>query len=182
MPAPLLLECFFSFSSNSRTFSIAIAAWSAKVFKSSTCRSGSSPPERGRPQSPDGNAVAQYRDAHDTAVAPDHACAKHVIGVRVDIRNLHETSLEYRARRRAPPAWRCGIRASVHLEHLGGEAVVRHEVEELAVEPVDKAELALAEPRRALGNHVEHRLDVGRRTADDVEHLASRGLVFKSLS
>jgi hypothetical protein len=58
---------------------------------------------------------------------------------------------------------------------------VRHEVEELAVEPVDKAELALAEPRRALGNHVEHRLDVGRRAADDVEHLAGRGLVFKSL-
>src|SRR5262249_57384496 len=93
---------------------------------------------------PDGKAIAQYRDAHDTAVAADHGlCAKYVIGIRVDIRNLHETSFEYRARRRAPPAWRCGIRASVHLEHLGGEAVVRHEVEELAVEPVDKAELAL---------------------------------------
>jgi hypothetical protein len=59
--------------------------------------------------------------------------------------------------------------------------VVRHEVEELAVELVDKAELALAKPRRALGNHVEHRLDVGRRAADDVEHLAGRGLVFNSL-
>src|SRR5262249_19199782 len=76
---------------------------------------------------------------------------------------------------------RCRIRTSVHLEHLGGKAVVRHEMEELAVEPVDKAELAHAEPRRAFGNHVEHGLDVARKTADDVEHLASRGLVFKSL-
>ena len=58
---------------------------------------------------------------------------------------------------------------------------MRHEVEELAVEPVDKAELALAEPRRALRNHVEYRLDGGRRAADDIEHLAGRGLVLQSL-
>jgi hypothetical protein len=58
---------------------------------------------------------------------------------------------------------------------------VRHEVEELAVEPVDKAELALTEPRRTFRNHVEYWLDVGRRAADDVEHLAGRGLVLKSL-
>src|SRR5262249_26365315 len=93
----------------------------------------------------------QYRDAHDTAVAADHRlCAEYVVRVSVDIRNLHEASFEYRASRRAPPAWRCGIRASVHLKHFGGEAVVRHEVEELAVEAIDKAELALAKPRRAL--------------------------------
>src|SRR5262249_2301903 len=124
-----------------------------------------SPSDRNRP---DGKAVAQYRDAHGTAIVADYGlCAEGVIGIRVDIRNLHETSFEYRARRRAPPAWRCGIRASIHLEHLGGEAVVRHEVEELAVEPVDKAELAFTEPRGALGNHVEHRLSVRRRATDD---------------
>src|SRR5262245_17737092 len=117
---------------------------------------------------PDGKTVAQYWDGYDTTIVADYRHrAEYVVGIRVDIRNLHETSFEYRASRRAPPAWRRGIRASVHLEHLGGEAVVRHEVEELAVEPVDKAELALTEPRRALGNHVEHRLGVHRRATDD---------------
>src|SRR5262249_50842685 len=84
-------------------------------------------------------------------------------------------------RRRAPPAWRCGIRASIHLEHLGGEAVVRHEVEELAVEPVDKTELALTELRRALRNHVEHRLGVHRRATDDLEHVGGSNLLLTRL-
>jgi hypothetical protein len=41
-------------------------------------------------------------------------------------------------------------------------------VEEPAVEAVDEAILSIAEPRRALRDHVEHRLDVGRRSRDDV--------------
>ena len=49
--------------------------------------------------------------------------------------------------------------------------MVRHEVKELVFEPVDEAVLGLAEPRRTLGDHVEHRLDVGRRAGDDVEHV-----------
>ena len=56
---------------------------------------------------------------------------------------------------------------------------MRHEVEELTVEPVDKAVLGLAEPRRAFGDHVEHRLNIGRRPTDDVEHFADRGLIFE---
>src|SRR5262249_52055392 len=87
-----------------------------------------------------------------------------------------------RASRRALSAWRCGIRASVHLEHLRGKAVVRHKVEELAVEPVHKAELAIAEPPSALGNHVEHRLDVGRGAADDLEHVGGSNLLLTRLA
>src|SRR5262245_65191329 len=97
----------------------------------------------------------------------------------MDIRNLHYTSLEYRASCNAPPTWQRRPRASVDLEHIGGEAVMRDEMKELPVEPVDKTVLSLAEPRRALGDHVEHRLDVRERATDDAEHLASRGLVFE---
>jgi hypothetical protein len=39
-----------------------------------------------------------------------------------------------------------GIRASVDLKRLRADAVMGHEVEELAVEPVDKTELSHAEP------------------------------------
>jgi hypothetical protein len=58
---------------------------------------------------------------------------------------------------------------------------MRHKVEELAVEPVHEAELGLAEPRRALGNHVEHRLDIGRRATDDPQHLRGRRLLLQRL-
>jgi hypothetical protein len=56
-----------------------------------------------------------------------------------------------------------------------------HEVEELAVEPVDKTELGRAEPCRALGNHVEHGLDVGRRATDDPQHLRGRRQLLQRL-
>jgi hypothetical protein len=59
---------------------------------------------------------------------------------------------------------------------------VCHEVEELAVEPVDKAKLSLAEPRRALGDHVEHRLHIGRRARDDAQDLAGGRLLPQRLS
>src|SRR5262249_31401838 len=127
----------------------------------------------------DGKAVAQYRDANGTSISADcRQLAEGVIGVRIDIGDLHETLLKYRARRYTLPTWRLRKRPSVDLNYLGGEAVVRHEVEELAVETVDKAELALTKPRRALGNHVEHRLGIGRRTTDDAQYLRSRRLLL----
>src|SRR5262249_20095074 len=98
---------------------------------------------------PNGDAVAHYWDPYDTAVTPDHCHrAKRIVVVGVDIRDLHHASLEYRMSRRAPPTWRRRIRTSVELEHVCGEAMVRHEVEKVPVEPVDKAELGLAEPPR----------------------------------
>src|SRR5262249_35685633 len=131
---------------------------------------------------PNRTALSQYRDAYGTAKVADRCHSpKGVVGVCVDIRDLRDTSLKYRTSRRAPPTWQRGIRASVHLEHIGGQAVVRDEVEELAVEPGDEAILGLAEARHALGGHVGHRLDVRQQATDDVEHLAGRGLVFESL-
>src|SRR6516164_8455495 len=131
---------------------------------------------------PDSKIVANYWDSYDAAIFADHRHRTEcVVGLRIGIRNLYETSFEYRACRRAPSTWRCGIRAAVHLEHLGSKAVVRHEVEELAVEPVHKAELAIAEPPSALGNHVEHRLDVGRGAADDLEDVGGSNLLLTRL-
>ena len=55
----------------------------------------------------------------------------------------------------------------------------RCKMNELPVEAEHVTELSIAEPRRALRDRIEHRLDIGRRAADDVEHLARRGLVFE---
>src|SRR5262245_32076810 len=132
---------------------------------------------------PNGTAVSQYRDAYGTAIAADRCHrAKGVVGVRVNIRDLRDTSLKYRASRHAAPTWRRGKCTSVDLEHIGGEAVVRHKVEEMTVKPVDKTVLGVAEPRRALGDHVEYRLDVSQRAADNVEHVAGCCLVFESFA
>src|SRR5262249_21705042 len=131
---------------------------------------------------PDRKVVANYGDCNDAAIFADHRHrTEYVVGIRVGIRNLYETSFEYGACCRSPSAWRCGPRAPVHLEHLGGKTVVRHEVEELAVEPVHKAVLAIAEPPSALGDHVEHRLDVARRAADDLEHVGGSNLLLTRL-
>src|SRR5207253_3739161 len=103
-------------------------------------------------------AGAQPRHGRATAIAPDRPHrAQGVVPVGVDIRDLHDTSLEHRASRNAPSTGRGRIGASVDLEDLGGEAMVSHEVKELAFEPVDEAVLGLTEPRRTLGDHVEHR-------------------------
>src|SRR5262245_52832750 len=44
------------------------------------------------------------------------------------------------------------------------------------------AELGLAEPRRVCQHGLEHRLQLAGRTADDAEHLRSRGLLLKRLA
>src|SRR5262249_62077993 len=126
-----------------------------------------------------GKAMPQDRDAYALAISAgrgQRAVAK--CRVCVDIRNLRDAALEDCASRGTPSARGGGIGASVHLDDVAGGAMVCHEVEELAVEPVDEAVLGLAEPPRALSDHVEYRLDVGRRAGDDVEHLASGGRGF----
>src|SRR5262249_48757227 len=131
---------------------------------------------------PDSKAIAQNWDPYHTAIIADHRHrAEHVVGIRVDVRNLNKSSFEYRASGRASSAWRCRIGSSVHLQHLGGETVVRDEVKKLAVEPIYEAELTPAEPPCALGNHVEHRLDVTPRSADHLEHVGSSDLLLTRL-
>src|SRR5215472_6599724 len=56
-----------------------------------------------------------------------------------------------------------------------------HEMNKNPVEPEHVAELSLAELCCAPGDRVEHRLNVGRRTGDYAQHLASRGLILKRL-
>src|SRR6516165_2623197 len=54
-----------------------------------------------------------------------------------------------------------------------------HKMNKIPVEPEHVAELSLGELCCAPGDRVEHRLNVGRRTGDDIKHLARRGLVLE---
>jgi hypothetical protein len=42
-------------------------------------------------------------------------------------------------------------------------------------------QIGLAQPRRQLDKRVEHGLQIEARTADDLEHIASRGLLLPRL-
>jgi hypothetical protein len=44
---------------------------------------------------------------------------------------------------------------------------------------VDRRAIGVAEPRSGLRDGLEHRLDIESRAADDLEHVAGRGLVFE---
>src|ERR1700742_3380763 len=50
----------------------------------------------------------------------------------------------------------------------------------LAITAEDRAITGIAEPSGCFGEGVEHRSQVKSRTADDLEHVAGRGLVFES--
>ncbi len=54
-----------------------------------------------------------------------------------------------------------------------------HEVDEFAVEPEDRAKLCVAQSRRPFGDHVENRLQIGRRARDDAENVVGRGLLLQ---
>jgi hypothetical protein len=56
---------------------------------------------------------------------------------------------------------------------------VSDKMDEFAVEAKDVAKLSTTEPRSTLGDHVEYRLGIGRRSADDAQHFARRGLMFE---
>jgi hypothetical protein len=57
--------------------------------------------------------------------------------------------------------------------------VYGHLVEQFSVETSDVTMRPVAQPHRAAGNGVEHRLDVGRRTGDHPEDFGGGGLLLQ---
>ena len=89
-----------SSSVNSRTFSMAITAWSANVLSRSICRSGNSPASGPRDDDrSDRDALPQHRDRHDAPVA-------------------HRIRRPRRARSRGPPAT-SGMCATAAASRIG---------------------------------------------------------------
>ena len=62
---------------------------------------------------------------------------------------------------------------------LWRKSVLGHEMDEFAVEPEDRAKLCVAQSRRPFGDHVENRLQIGRRARDDAENVVGRGLLLQ---
>ena len=67
------------------------------------------------------------------------------------------------------------------LRCRGRRIGARHIAVNLALAYRDRCGIGAAKPRGGFGYCVQHRLDIGGRAADDVEHVAGRGLVFERL-
>ena len=172
-----------SSSVNRRTFWIAMTAWSAKVFRSSICRSEKGPAWSratlivpiARPSRSIGTATMLLKVVCLASAPNLYSGSAWTSGM------CWTAPLRAARPRGAPPIRRDRKRPAEGLDALGGEAVVGHEVEQRPVEPEEVAELGLAELRRAPGDRVEDRLDVGRRARDDAQDLAGRGLLLEGL-
>src|SRR6202008_1028843 len=137
-------------SPSSRAFSIAMTAWSAKVRTNSTCRSV--------------NGSTRVR-------------ARVITPVTAPSRRSGPASMVGR-----PDATTSGLATgslAVDPPIFVGEAVSRGIAIDVALANRDCCGIVPAKPRSCSDDHVEHRLNIEAGPADDLEHVARRGLVFE---
>ena len=171
-------------SSNSRVFSIAITAWSAKVSTSSTCLSPNgrtsarrmriapmaSPPRRGARRAR--CATRSAARAHDPpGTRPRSACTSATwIGLPLNDGAAANSSTHERPRV-FPDRSREG-----DLSMMGGKA------KNIALHLKDRGVVGIAQARCRLDKRIEDTLHVERRAADDFEHVAGCGLLLKGFT
>src|SRR5262245_57008085 len=129
-----------------------------------------------------GVAVKQQRHCHDASIGYRLGETQGTVGgIRLYVRDLGDSAVQYRAAdsrvlarwpRKYPPKG---------FQPLSAQTMTASKVQEIAVEPHHEGELATAQPYCALGNRVEHRLDVSRRARDDAQDLGGGGLLLQRL-
>jgi hypothetical protein len=129
----------------------------------------------------DHGPLAQQRHPECGASPGRHSLGHRPVRVGADVRDLHDPAFE-----RHPPGHavatgdKCSLaqgrpQLGVNSAHI----VVRHSAVDLAIADKNRCGITVAKPARRFGHRVQHRLYIGRRAADDVEHLTGRGLVFE---
>jgi Ribbon-helix-helix protein, copG family len=108
------------------------------------------------------------------ATAPGHC----VFRIGGEIGDVDRLSFERNALGDAAAAGREGHRPQ-HLIPFAIERESRAEAVEVAAADRERRLAGIAQPRGRLHQGVEHRLEVEGRAADDLEHVARRGLVFE---
>ncbi len=169
-------------SSNSRTFSIAITAWSAKVSTSSISRRVKLP-GAGRPsrKNADHLGLAQERNAEQGAVAGYLRTFRQlVVGVFEDIGNVRDGPGENSA-----SGYRAGTRGYRMIAHVLRKILwptqLHLEPEGLAIAQMDVAPGRVAQIEHRLDQDGKNRLQIERRAADDLQHVGGGGLLLQRL-
>ena len=171
-------------SLKSRTFSIAITAWSANVWSSASClserRPGAVADDRDRA---DGDGVAHHRHHGHRAIsgaAPGCACRRRTARPRRARRRRRRrgrrgSRRRGRSRASAGTESRCASVRRVPVVLGDGDAA------HLAVDrAADRHGSALEQSNAAVHDRLEHRLDVGRRFADDAQDLGGGRLAARA--
>src|SRR5215472_12339034 len=104
-----------------------------------------------------------------------------VLRIRQQVGKMGYLTIQHRTPGRYRAIWPRWIRLEKLIQDFGRKIVGRRNLQKFAVVEPNNAEYGLAQPRGALNNRIEHRLSIGRRPADDVKHLARRGLMCESL-
>ena len=127
-----------------------------------------------------GLAVQQQRHRHDASIGYHLSEIQGTVGgFRLYVRDLGDSAMQYcTAESRILARWprKCPPKG---FQPFSAQTMTAGKVQEIAVEPRHEGELATAQPHRALGNRVEHGLDVGRRARDDTQDIAGRRLVLE---
>ena len=107
-----------------------------------------------------------------------HSLWHREVRVGADVLDLHDPAFE-----RHPPdeTTATGSKSSLAGERpmIGFYSVVGHSAVDLALAYPDRRGIVAAKSGSRFGDCVQHRLHIGGRSADDVEHVAGRGLIFE---
>ena len=90
-----------------------------------------------------------------------------VLRIDLDVGYVDDGALEDRPACKEGPSWARREYAMRRLEGFRGVVVVGDEMNQLAVELIERAEQSVAQPHGASDNRVEDRLGIGRGSADD---------------
>src|SRR6516162_8491809 len=169
-----LLSCI---SSNSRTFSMAIAAWSAKVEMSSICLSlNGRTVWRIRARTPIAVPSRSIGTATMVRKLPNAGPAN-VYSGSAHIRDVNHRALQQCAPGRGPAGER--NRMLLHeLNKFAGVLVAGGKPQQIAVGPRNRTHIRLAKPGSRLDQRVKYCLQVERRAADHLEHVGGGGLLL----
>ena len=167
-------------SVNSRTFWMAITAWSAKTFRISMCLSAEALDVPAR-QHHDADRVAlalQGNADQRVRAAQLRQVATPVFGIVRGILDLHDRALQRRAADQAVVAGREGL--AFHDVDIGaGDMRRRGPAIGAVLEQEDGGLVGAAQAGRRVGHGLQHGFDVGRRVRDDAQDLGRRGLLLE---
>src|SRR5262249_39894001 len=126
----------------------------------------------------DGDPLSQQRNAEDRAETELPRVLDRVGKLAVfvlEVGDLYRARLEHRSASDGP----ADERERELSVALGDRTVMRDEGQPVAVDAEDRRVERLTQPGRALSDRVEHRLNVGRRLADDAQDLAGCRLLLE---
>src|SRR2546425_5881918 len=100
-----------------------------------------------------------------------------VLRIREQVGKVSYLTIQHCTPGRSRAVWPRWIRLKKLIQDFGRKIVGRRNLQKFAVVDPDNTEYGFAQARGALNNRIEHRLSIGRRPANDVKHLARRGLM-----